>query len=154
MKPKKIKLYNPSLRLSQWADHARKHPNVFFVTRNDADKEEPFTRESRKHRDLERAMVRWAIEAYWCRLEELDPVGYLLVLPPAIAGKAASGFWQPIYQAFNMVSLFHVKGLPDPIAVRLHEFDFIAAKYKSREDNSFFKYRKADIRWKDEQTRH
>lgn len=149
MKPKKIKLYDPLLRISKWAEHARKHPNTFFIARNDADKEEPFTRESRKHRDRERAMVRWAIDAYSCELEDLDPAGYLLVLPPAIAGETARWFWQPVYQAFNMVAIFNVKGLPGPIAVRLHEFDFIVAKYHARESNNFSKYRQADMRWRE-----
>lgn len=153
MKPKKIKLYDPGLRISQWAGHARKHPNIFFIARNDADKEEPFTRESRKHRDRERAMVRWAIDAFGCGLEELDPIGHLLVLPPAVAGMATK-WWNPIYLAVNMVSLFHIKGFVGPIAVRLHEFDFIHSKYSVREDLAFKEIRKVDIAYKEDECRY
>lgn len=149
MKPKKIKLYDPKLRVSQWADHARKHPNTFFVTRNDADKEEPFTRESRKYRDQERAMVRWAIDAFGCGLEELDPAGHLLVLPPAVAGMATK-WWKPTFGAFNMVALFHGKWFPGFVAVRLHEFDFIQSKYSAREDLAFKKIRKLDSSYKED----
>jgi hypothetical protein len=142
----KLKYYDPKLKLSEWDDYARAHPRDLYILAEDLpDHFLSFgmTLSSGERRSLY-AMLRWAIHAYNINCLKLDPGGYLMVLPPAVAGQAAE-WWKPNMTAVNQVFLYYgLKDFPGPLALRAHEFNFLCSQHANRPDKAFAGILKVD----------
>jgi hypothetical protein len=147
VKSQKLRYYPPRLRLTEWDGYARAHPRILFIVSEDGNGgSSPAFRMEFPSGGRRRAhdMLRWAVKAYRAELAKLLDVGFLMVLPPAVAGKAAE-WWKSGLSAFNQVSLFYgVRGMPGPVAVRSHELEFLASQYAARPERAFAGKLKAD----------